>query len=98
MKNRMNVPETYEPVLPQKVKSFTDKKKEQASTDTLLTQTATAIGKVIGQLLTSHHKFAFMDDRFNVQDLTTEQFQELKTACVNHLTHLIPGIEKESIE
>ena len=98
MKNRMNVPETYEPVLPAKVESHLDKKKEQASEDTLLTQTATAVGKIIAQLHVSHHKLAFMDDRFNVQDLTPEQFQELKAACVNHLSHLVPGIEKETIE
>lgn len=98
MKNRMNVPETYTPVLPDKVETHLKKKKEQVSNDTLLSQTATAVGKIITQLHVSHHKIAFMDDRFNVQDLTTEQFQALKAACVNHLTELIPGIEKETLQ
>ena len=36
--------------------------------------------------------------KFDVRNLTPGQFQELKFACVNHLSHLIPGIEKESID
>ena len=98
MKNRMDVPETYEPVLPGKVQEHIEKKKAQAAADTLLTQTATAVGKVIGQLLSMHDSLIFMDGTFNVQDLTREEYRELKSACVNHLAHLIPGIEKETID
>ena len=95
MKNRMDVPEAYEPVLPGKVKAHLAKKSEQATQDSLLTQTVVAVGNIIGQLQlecpTSYEKF-------DVRDLTPERFQELKFACVNHLSHLIPGIEKESID
>ena len=95
VKNRMDVPKEYEPVLPGKVKAHLAKKQEQAAEDSLLTQTATAVGKVIEQLQlecpTSYEKF-------NVRDMTPERFQELKFACVNHLSHLIPGIEKESAD
>ena len=95
MKNRMDVPKEYEPVLPGKVEAHLVKKKAQAAEDSLLTQTAIAVGKVIGQLkLNRPDTF----DKFDVRDLTPERFQELKFACVNHLTHLIPGIEKESID
>ena len=95
VKNRMDVPKEYEPVLPGKVKAHLAKKQEQAAEDSLLTQTATAVGKVIEQLQlecpTSYEKF-------NVRELTPERFQEFKFACVNHLSHLIPGIEKESAD
>ncbi len=94
MKNRMDVPKAYEPVLPGKVEAHLAKKKAQAAEDSLLTQTAIAVGKVIGQLkLDRRDTF----DTFDVRDLTPTQFQELKFACVNHLSHLICGIEKESI-
>ena len=95
MKNRMNVPQEYEPVLPGKVEAHLAKKKAQAAENSLLTQTAIAVGKVIMQLeLVSPNSF----DTFDTRDLTPGQFQELKFACVNHLTHLITGIEKESID
>ena len=98
MKNRMDVPQEYEPVLPEKVEAHIAKKKQETSQDSLLTQTATAVGKVMGQLLVSRHKYAFMDDRFDVSDLTDAEFRELKSACINHLSHLIPGIEKEILD
>ena len=99
MKNRMDVPKVYEPVLPEKVKAHIAKKKEEASEDSLLTQTATAVGKVIGQLQVTHQKvFRLQVDSFNVKDLTPQEFRELKSACVNHLSHLIPGIEKETLD
>ena len=95
VKNRMDIPDEYEPVLPGKVEAHLAKKKEQAAEDSLLTQTAIAVGKVIEQLQlecpTSYEKF-------DVRDLTPERFQELKFACVNHLSHLIPGIEKGRID
>ena len=95
MKNRMDVPKEYEPVLPGKVEAHLAKKKEQAAQDSLLTQTAIGIGKVIMQLeLLSPNS----PNKFDVRHLTPGQFQELKFACVNHLSHLIPGIEKESID
>ena len=95
MKNRMNVPEEYEPVLPEKVKAHLAKKKTEAAQDSLLTQTAVAVGKIIGQLqLECPTSF----EKFDVRDLTPEQLQELKFACVNHLSHLIPDIEKETID
>ena len=51
MKNRMDVPQEYEPVLPGKVQEHLAKKKAQAADqDSLLTQTAIAVGKVIMQL------------------------------------------------
>ena len=37
VKNRMGIPEEYEPVLPGKVKAHLAKKKEQAETDTHIT-------------------------------------------------------------
>ena len=104
MKNRMNVPEEYEPVLPGKVNAHIEKQKTEAAQDSLLTQTAIAVGKVIGMLQHSPNPNIFrlevnqFNNQFNVKDLTPEQFQELKFACLNHLTHLIPGIEKESID
>ena len=98
MKNRMNVPEPYEPVLPEKVKGYIEKKKTQASQDSRLTQTANAVGKVIGQMLNSQHRYAITVGRFDVRDLTSDEYRELKAACVNHLSHLIPDIEKETIE
>ena len=95
MKNRMDVPQEYEPVLPSKVEAHLSKKKAQAAENSLLTQTAIAVGKVIGQL-ELEHPISFA--KFDVRNLTPGQFQELKFACVNHLSHLIPGIEKESID
>ena len=95
VKNRMDIPDEYEPVLPGKVEAHLAKKKAQAAQDSLLTQTAIAVGKVIEQLQlecpTSYEKF-------DVRHLTPGQFQELKFACVNHLSHLIPGIEKEDVK
>ena len=93
VKNRMGLPGEYEPVLPGKVKAHIAKKKEQADKDSLLTQTALAVGKVIGQLKLENPTSL---ETFDVRDLTPEQFQELKFACVNHLSHLIPDIEKET--
>ena len=90
----MNVPEGYEPVLPGKVQEHLNKKKKQADKNSLLTQTALAVGNVIGQLKLENPVSL---EKFDVRDLTPEQFQELKFACVNHLSHLIPDIEKESI-
>ncbi len=100
MKNRMDVPEAYEPVLPGKVKAHLEKQKEQAETDSLLTQTAVSVGKVIAMLQYSPNPNIFRLEihPFHVKDLTPEQFRELKSACVNHLSHLIPGIEKECLE
>ena len=96
MKNRMGFPQQeYEPVLPGKVKAHIEKKKAQADKDSLLTQTALAVGNVIGQLKLENPTSL---ETFDVRDLTPEQFQELKFACVNHLSHLIPDIEKESID
>ncbi|MDE0681621.1 MAG: hypothetical protein OXI63_01780 [Candidatus Poribacteria bacterium] len=92
MKNRMDVPEEYEPVLPGKVKAHLVKK--QAKTDnSLLTQTVIAVGKVIAMLQDSPNPNGFV-----VDNLTPEQLRQLKSACVNHLAHLIPGIEEEIIE
>ena len=50
MKNRMDVPQEYEPVLPGKVEAHLAKKKAQAAENSLLTQTAIAVGKAIAQL------------------------------------------------
>ena len=50
MKNRMDVPQEYEPVLPGKVEAHLAKKKAQEAENSLLTQTAIAVGKVIMQL------------------------------------------------
>ena len=50
MKNRMDVPQEYEPVLPSQVKKHLAKKHAQAAENSLLTQTAIAVGKVIMQL------------------------------------------------
>ena len=94
MKNRMGLPQEYEPVLPGKVKAQIEKKKAQETDkDSLLTQTALAVGNVIGQLKLENPTSL---ETFDVRDLTPEQFQELKFACVNHLSHLIPDIEKET--
>ena len=95
MKNRMDVPQEYEPVLPGKVQEHLAKKKAQETDqDSLLAQTAIAVGKVIMQLeLVSPNSL----DKFDPRHLTPGQFQELRFACVNQLSHLIPGIEKESI-
>ena len=72
---------------------------DEADEDSLLTQTATAVGKVIETLQYTHQKvFRLEVDRFDVRDLTPEEFRELKSACANHLAHLISGIEKETIE
>ena len=95
MKNRMNVPNEYEPVLPGKVKAYLAEKQEQATQDSLLTQTAIAVGNVIAQLNLEN---PISLEKFDVRDLTPAQFQELKFACVNHLSHLIPDIEKERID
>ena len=94
MKNRMGIPKEYEPVLPGKVEAHIAKKKEQETTqDSLLTQTALAVGNIIGQLKLENPVSL---EKFDVRDLTPEQFQELKFACVNHLSHLIPDIESEA--
>ena len=96
MKNRMGLPKEYEPVLPGKVKAHIEKKKAQETDkDSLLTQTALAVGNVIGQLKLENPTSL---ETFDVRDLTPEQFQELKFACVNHLSHLIPDMEKERID
>ena len=95
VKNRMDVPEEYNPVLPGKVEAHIAKKKAQAAKNSLLTQTAHAVGKVIGQMKLENPTSL---EKFDVRDLTPDQFRELKSACVNHLSHLIPGIEKESID
>ena len=96
VKNRMDIPDEYEPVLPSKVEAHLAKKQAQETDqDSLLTQTAIAVGKVIGQL-ELEHPISFA--KFDVRNLTPGQFQELKFACVNQLSHLIPGIEKESID
>ena len=95
MKNRMDVPKEYEPVLPGKVQEHLAKKKAQAAQDSLLTQTAIAVGKVIEMLKLT---LPISLEKFDVRDLTPDQFRELKSACVNHLSHLIPGIEKEKID
>ena len=92
MKHRMGIPKEYEPVLPGKVKAHLAKKNEQAAQDSLLTQTALAVGSIIAQLHLEHPTTL---EKFDVRDLTPEQFQELKFACVNNLSHLIPGIEEE---
>ena len=93
MKNRMGLPEEYEPVLPGKVEAHIAQKQAHANKDALLTQTALAVGKIIGQLKLENPT---SPETFDVRDLTPEQFQELKFACVNHLSHLIPDIEKET--
>ena len=79
------------------VYSPTCQSEAQATEDSLLTRTALAVGKVIGMLQYAQEPniFRLEVDPFNVQDLTPEQFRELKSCCVNHLSHLIPGIEKE---
>ncbi|MDE0401501.1 MAG: hypothetical protein OXL96_27200 [Candidatus Poribacteria bacterium] len=94
MKNRMDVPNEYEPVLPRKVKAHIEKKKAQdTDKNALLTQIALAVGNVIGQLKLENPTSL---ETFDVRDLSPEQFQELKFACMNHLSHLIPDIEKET--
>ena len=98
MKNRMGVPREYEPVLPGKVKAHIEKKQQQAAEASPLTQLATAVGHVIAQFHIYHKQPFNKNEPFNVKDLTTEEFRELKSACVNHLTALFPGIEKETIE
>ena len=60
------------------------------TTDALLTETANAVGKVIGQLKLEHPTSLEM---FDVRDLTPEQFQELKSACANHLSPMIAAQE-----
>ena len=96
MKNRMDVPQEYEPVLPSKVEAHLAKKKAQETDqDSLLTQTAIAVGKVIMQLeLVSPNSL----DTFDPRHLTPGQFQELKFACVNHLSHLIPASRKRLLK
>ena len=91
MKNRMDVPQEYEPVLPGKAEAHLAKKKAQAAENSLLTQTAIAVGKVIAQL----RPISF--DTFDMRDLSPDELRDLKSACLNHLSHLIPGIEKESL-
>ena len=92
MKNRMDVPQEYSPVLPSKVQEHLSKKKAQETAEnSLLTQTAIAVGKAIAQL----RPVSF--DTFDVRDLSPDELRDLKSACLNHLSHLIPGIEKESI-
>ena len=92
MKNCMNVPEEREPVLLGKTE------------DSLLTQTAIAVGKVIAMLQHSPNTNIFrleinqFNNQFNVKDLTPDQFQELKFACANHLSELIPELAKENID
>lgn len=104
MKNRMNVPKTYEPVLPGKVDAHLEKKESQATQDSLLTQTAIAVGNVIAMLQDSPNTNIFgleinrFQNHFDVKDLTPEELRHLKAACVNHLSHLIPGIETESYD
>ena len=96
MKNRMDVPQEYEPVLPGKVEAHLAKKQAQKTDqDSLLTQTAIAVGKVIGQLKLENPTSL---EKFDVRNLTPDQFRELESACVNHLSHFIPGIEKEGVK
>ncbi|MYC75415.1 hypothetical protein F4X10_06555 [Candidatus Poribacteria bacterium] len=99
MKNRMGLPEEYEPVLPGKVKAHLAKKQAQETDeDSLLTETVIAVGKVIAMLQHTHQDiFLLQSDGFDVRNLTPTELRELKSACVNHLSHLIPGIEKEKI-
>ena len=59
---------------------------EAETADALLTQIALAVGKVIGQLKLEHPTSL---EVFDVRDLTREQFQELKSACANHLSPMI---------
>ena len=67
--------------------------------DSLLTQTANAVGRVIGQLQVTHQKvFRLQVDRFDVRDLTPAEFRELKCACANHLSELLPDLAKESVD
>ena len=119
MKNRMDVPQEYEPVLPGKVEAHLAKKKAQAAENSLLTQTAIAVGKAeahlakkkaqaaenslltqtaiaVGKAIAQLRPVSF--DTFDVRDLSPDELRDLKSACVNHLSHLIPGIEKESID
>ena len=102
MKNRMGVPQEYEPVLPGKVKAHIEKQQARAAEDSLLTQTAKAVASVMGQLRYAEDTSSFIrilvDKKFNVNELTTEELREIKCACVNHLTELIPGIEKETLD
>ena len=77
MKNRMDVPQEYEPVLPGKVEAHLAKKKAQAAENSLLTQTAIAVGKAIAQL----RPVSF--DTFDVRDLSPDELRDLKSACVN---------------
>lgn len=102
MKNRMGVSKEYEPVLPGKVKAHIEKQKARAAEDSLLTQTAKAVASVMGQLRYAEDTSSFIrilvDKKFNVNELTAEELREIKCACVNHLTELIPGIEKEMLD
>ena len=80
MKNRMDVPQEYEPVLPGKVEAHLAKKKAQAADqDSLLTQTAIAVGKVIGQM-ELENPISF--DTFDIRDLSPDELRDLKSACV----------------
>ena len=100
MKNRMDVPKEYSPVLPGKVEAHLAKKKAQETAEnSLLTQTAIAVGKAIAQL----RPVSF--DTFDVRDLSPDELRDLKSACssINHLKvasphDTLPGIEKESID
>ena len=79
-------------MLPGKAEAHLAKKKAQATAEnSLLTQTAIAVGKVIAQL----RPISF--DTFDMRDLSPDELRDLKSACLNHLSHLIPGIEKESL-
>ena len=98
MKNRMGVPQEYEPKLPKVVKAYIEQKKAQAAGESPLTQLATAVGHVIGQFHIYHKQPFTRNMPFNVKDLTTEEFRELQSACVNHLAEFFPGIEKETID
>ena len=90
MKNRMDVPQEYEPVLPGKVEAHLAKKKAQAAENSLLTQTAIAVGKVIAQL----RPVSF--DTFDVRDLSPDELRDLKSACVNHLFTSFPASRKRA--
>lgn len=62
-----------------------------------LTATAVAVGKVIGALQQTRKRiFHLQRETFNVQDLTPEEFRELKHACKQHLGHLVPGLDEET--
>ena len=79
MKNRMDVAEEYEPVLPGKVKAWIWQRKQAKTDNSLLTQTVIAVGKVIAMLQDSPNP-----NRFVVDNLTPVSIcRQLKSACVN---------------